>query len=476
MKTNRKVHKISLLIVIAVVALAVAGCSLPASAQRPGTTPEGLESGFVNSITLNDSIETTGTIQAAQDAILTWKTSGVVANVPVKAGDKVKAGDVLAELELTSIPSNILASLVDLINAQQNLKDLEPTQLALIQAMQKVAAAQDEVDARQRIVSGLGTPSSQGTIDQAEATVLLAKIQLDKAWDKYEPFQNKPASNQIRAALYNQWAEAQKKYEQAVTRLNNVKGITVNQTDLELAKANLELAKANLEDAQQNLADLQAGADPDQVAAAEARITAAQANLANMKITAPFDGEVLVVDVQTGDVVNAGQQAFTLANRDQLHVDTLIDETEISGVTIGDSASITLDSIPGQVLTGKVSFINPVGQQVSGNIKYPVKIDLDPVEMLVLLKASADVTIQVGEPRLSLLVPVRSIQLDDKGEFVNRLNEDGSFERIDVITGDLSGDQVVIFSGDLAEGERVQLVSSNELADQMSQMPGFGGR
>lgn len=476
MKTNRKVNKISLLIVIAVIALAVAGCSLPASAQRPGTTPVGLESGFVNLITVNDSIETTGTIQAAQYAILTWKTSGVVANVPVKAGDKVKAGDVLAELEPTSIPSNILASLVDLINAQQNLKDLEPTQLALIQAMQKVAAAQDEVDARQRIVNGLGTPSSQGTIDQAEATVLLAKIQLDKAWDKYEPFQNKPESNQIRAALYNQWAEAQKKYEQAVTRLNNVKGISVNQTDLDLAKANLELAKANLEDAQQNLADLQAGADPDQVAAAEARITAAQSNLANMKITAPFDGEVLVVDVQSGDVVNAGQQAFTLANRNQLHVDTLIDETEISGVNIGDSATITLDSLPGQVLTGKVSFINPVGQQVSGNIKYPVKIDLDPVEMLVLLKATADVTIQVGEPLLSLLVPVRSIQLDDNGEFVNRLNEDGSIERIDVITGDLSGDQVVIFSGDLAEGERVQLVSSNELADQMSQMPGFGGR
>jgi HlyD family secretion protein len=182
------------------------------------------------------------------------------------------------------------------------------------------------------------------------------------------------------------------------------------------------------------------------------------------------------VDVQSGDVVNAGQQAFTLANRNQLHVDTLIDETEISGVNIGDSATITLDSLPGQVLTGKVSFINPVGQQVSGNIKYPVKIDLDPVEMLVLLKATADVTIQVGEPLLSLLVPVRSIQLDDTGEFVNRLNEDGSIERIDVITGDLSGDQVVIYSSDLAEGERVQLVSSNDLADQMSQMPGFGGR
>jgi hypothetical protein len=71
---------------------------------------------------------------------------------------------------------------------------------------------------------------------------------------------------------------------------------------------------------------------------------------------------------------------------------------------------------------------------------------------------------------------VRAIQLDEQGEYVNRVHQDGSLERVNVVTGNLVGDQVILLSSDLSEGERVQLVSSNELAEQMSQMPGFGGR
>ncbi len=476
MNNKRKVSaKLVLIVVMLVTALAIAGCSLSASAQRPGSTPDGMETGMVESTTQTETVESTGSINAAQDALLTWKISGVVSQVNVKAGDMVKAGQVLAELEPTSVPANILSSQVDLINAEQNLEDLEPTQLAIIRAEQRVAAAQDEVDARQRIFNGLGTPASQADIDQAEATVLLSKISLDKAWDKYEPFRNKPESNQVRAALYNQWAQAQQLYEQAVTRLNNLSGVSINKTDQALAEANLELAKASLEDEKQTLNDLLAGIDPDQAAIIRARMISAQANLATLKITAPFDGEILVVDVQTGDVVNNGQQAFTLANRNLLHVDTMIDETEIFGLKVGDSAQLTLDSLPGQTLTGKISFINPIGQEVSGNIKYPVRIDLDPVDYPVLLSATADVSIETGQPRQVFLVPVRAIQTDEDGEFINRINTEGVLERVDIITGDLIGDQVIILAGTLKAGDQIQLVTSNEMSSQMSQMPGFPG-
>jgi HlyD family secretion protein len=453
-----------------VLVLATAGCSIAGGVPGPGATPNGLDTGTVSSITIIDNVEATGNIAAAQDGELSWKTSGIVEKVDVAAGDLVKTGDVLATLQMTSVPSNILSAGAELINAQQALDDLNPTALAISQAEQKVAAAQDDVKTKQQVYDSLGTPASQADIDQAKAVMDLNKIAMDKAWDRFKVVQSRPESNPIRAALYNRWADAQQKYDQAVRRYNNLTGLSVNKTAKELAQANLDLAKADLADAEKNLADLQAGPDAQDVAAAEARITAAKATLSALSITAPFDGEILVVNVQPGDVVNSGESAFTLADRSQVHVETLIDETDIHAIQVGDPAEITLDSLPGQTLTGSVAFINPMGETVSGNVKYTVRIDLDPIDQPLLLDATADVTIQTGAPREAMTVPVRAIQSDSQGEFVNVLQEDGTFKRVDITTGQLKGDQVVILSGNLQTGDQVELpVNNTNMFQQMQQ-------
>ncbi len=450
----------------------LAGCSLSgATTGANNSTGAGSESGKIGQASVTDTIEATGSISAAQDAELAWKTGGVVENVAFKSGDMVKAGDTMATLELTSVPSSVLSAQAELINAQKALDDLTPSALSISQAEQKVAAATDDLKDKEKIANGLGTPSSQSDIDQANATVLLAKIQLDKAWDKYKPYRNRPDDNQIKAALYNRWAQAQKTHEDAVRRLNNLKGVTVNQTALALAKANVELAKAVLADANKDLADLQAGANTQDVAAAKARITAAKATLSMLSITAPFDGEVLVADAQPGDVVQAGQTAFTLANRQQLHVETLVDEADIQGVNLGDTAEITLDALPGQTLNGTVSFINPMGEKIAGNVKYKVTVILDTLDQPALLGATADVTIQTGAPRQALVAPVRAVQTDSAGEFVNRVQADGSLQRVDIVSGALQGDQVIILSGDLKPGDTVQLATAkNEMMDRMQNM------
>ena len=473
MKAIQINQKTGALVLALILVLAVTGCSFAGAAQGANGTPGAQQTGAVASTTITENVETSGTLNAAQDATLSWKTSGIVEEVKAKSGDKVKAGDVLATLALTSVPANILAAQADLINAQQALDDLTPTALALSQAEQKIALAQDEVKNKQKIVDGLGTPASQADIDQANATVLLAKIQLDKAWDRYKPYQNRPDNNSVKAMFYNRWAEAQQKYEGAVRRLNNLKGVTINNTDLELAKANLSLAEANLKDAQDKLAELKTGADAMDVAAAKARITAAEATLSALSLTAPFNGEILTTDVLPGDLVSSGQPAFALADRQNLHVDTLIDESDIHGVNLGDSASLTLDSLPGVTLTGKVASINPLGQTVAGNVKYPVRIDLDPVDQPMLLGATVDVNIQTGAPRQALIVPVRAIQTDSSGEFVLLLQADGTFKRIDITSGALQGDQVIILDGELKEGQQVQLATATN--DMMDRMPGFGG-
>jgi HlyD family secretion protein/macrolide-specific efflux system membrane fusion protein len=123
-----------------------------------------------------------------------------------------------------------------------------------------------------------------------------------------------------------------------------------------------------------------------------------------------------------------------------------------------------MDSLPDTILTGKVTLIDPIGKTVSGLVKYTVTISLDPTDAPVLFGATATVTIVTSEPRTSLAVPISAVQTDTRGEYVIRIKNDSSTERIDIQSGDLAGKLVTIATtSDLKEGDRVRLgnVSTN---------------
>ena len=102
------------LILLALVALAVsAGCTVAGAGKVSGTPGAGVETGAVAAITIIDNVEATGSVQAEQDALLTWKTGGIVEKVNVQNGDVVKTNDVLASLQLTSVPANVLSAQAD---------------------------------------------------------------------------------------------------------------------------------------------------------------------------------------------------------------------------------------------------------------------------------------------------------------------------------------------------------------------------
>ena len=91
---------------------------LASCSNIPGSGSDAVDSvdtGAVETITISENIEATGNIEAAQEASLAWKTSGVVDEVLVLPGDRVEAGQVLASLQETSVPASILAAEVDMI-------------------------------------------------------------------------------------------------------------------------------------------------------------------------------------------------------------------------------------------------------------------------------------------------------------------------------------------------------------------------
>src|SRR5262245_41740121 len=114
MRANHWLFKIG---TIFAVVLLLAGC---AGAEN-GDGETGL--GVVTSVTVTDTIETSGNLSADRLATLKWETSGVIEKVNVKPGDTVKLNDVLASLRLDSVPSTVVTAPSDLANDQRALQD-----------------------------------------------------------------------------------------------------------------------------------------------------------------------------------------------------------------------------------------------------------------------------------------------------------------------------------------------------------------
>jgi RND family efflux transporter MFP subunit len=81
-----------------VLALAVSACGGDAGAPGPGTTATPVRVTEAQRQPLGDSLRTVGTISPAEEIRLSFKTGGIVASIPVDAGDRVAQGQPLASL------------------------------------------------------------------------------------------------------------------------------------------------------------------------------------------------------------------------------------------------------------------------------------------------------------------------------------------------------------------------------------------
>jgi len=383
--------------------------------------------GNVVLLEVTEMIEASGSLDAQPFAALNWKTSGVVEKINVKPGDQVKAGDVLLVLQPASTSASIVSAQADLVNAQQELEDLLNSKTNLAQAV----------------------------VDLKEATEVYEKA------DQYLVYlQNdqKIPQTETRRVLINTRFGYQYEY-----RTKYSKGPAPQDWIVE-AENDLLLKKSQLEDAHTEYDRLTAGPDSQAVIAAQAKVDAAQATVNSLSIIAPFDGEVLSVEQRAGDLVAADELSVNLADMAHLYVETQVDESDIATVKLGNQVEATLDAMPGVVLTGQVTAINPVGELVSGLVKYTVRIDLEKVDddVFLPLGATANVVIQIKDASATLAVPITAIQNDSNGEYVWVIQNDGSTSRVDIVGGSIVGELVAV-TGDLKEGDRLQLLQPNSV-------------
>ena len=404
-------------------------------------TLSNLETEPYQRLNLNASIYGTGTVESAQTAILTWSASGIVGDINVKLGQTIQKDDVLMTLEPASVTSDILQAQIDVINAQNNLDDLNTNWEAdLAQAKLDLLNAQEDLDdlSTERKIMNYQRCSDE-RIEELEDD-------LDQAQKTYDFFQN---ANTLKAV---NTAQANLDYCMA----------DFSESEVAEAELKVELAEAKVASLQEQVDLLSDGPDPEKVTILETQLAMAQSRLDSMQIEAPFDGVITALSVQAGDVVKAGAQAVQLDDLSSLFLDVQISEVDIPLVEVGQPAELVFDAYYENTFTGEVVEISPVGSSVQGVVEYSVRIKLETGDGQIKPGMTASVNIVVEEKDDVLVVPNSAIVTLDGQEqvFVKR---NGNFVAVPVTLGSYSDYYSEVITAAIEEGELIVIDPPSEL-------------
>jgi HlyD family secretion protein len=405
---------------------------------------------------LKAKIGATGIVRSNQSAQLNWSTSGTVEEIHVDVGDHVTSGMVLANLQQTSLPQNVILAQADLANAEKSLEDLYDNAIASkTEAIKAISLHTKSVRDAQYTMDNYTIPSNQADLDTIEALNLMEE-RLDKARQAFEPYRYLSANNDTRQDLLADLNEAQSDFDSAVRRLEI-------EYELEVAKENLAKAKADLE----TWID---GPDPADIAAAEARIAAAQAALKSAWIEAPFDGRITAANPKPGDQVEPNMQAFRLDDLSRLLLDVQVSEVDINRIQTGQEAILSFDAILDEEYHGVVTEVAPVGTSDLGVVDFTVTVELNDADENIKPGMTAAVNIVVENLEDVLLVPNRAVRFKDGERIVYTLVE-GELTPIAVTLGSTSESTSEVIDGELKVGDIVVLNPPVEF--EQNGPPGF---
>ena len=425
--------------------------------QRSAAAAAQYQTAVVERGTLEAIVGATGMVHSNQSTVVSWETSGQVGEILAAIDEQVQAGDVLATLERSSLPQNMILAEADLITAERNLETLIDSDKAAADADLALAQAQIALDdAIEDREDKDFARASQTTLDALKADLVLAQNGLDDAEDAFSYFEDKPENDAGRASAMLALVNAKNARDRALSNLNYALGRPDSQEIAE-ADAKIVVADANLKDAEREWERLKNGVDPRDIAAAEARVEAIQVTLDMASLKAPFAGTITQVNSKVGDNVIPGTVSFRLDDLSRLLIDVDIPEVDINRVQIGQPVEIVFDAVLTKTYNGIVSEVSRVGEVAQGVVNFMVTIEIQNPDEDVLPGMTAAINIVVNQLEDVLLVPNRAVRVRDNQRIVYKLKSDGTLEQVPIKIGATSDINSEIMESDLKEGDTLVL-------------------
>src|SRR5690242_6217161 len=438
LKTSFQNHKLPYLIVLALI---LVGGGYWYYSKTNADTPKYTTSP-VRRTDITSVVQATGTINPLTTTTVGSYVSATVKYIFADYNTRVKAGQVLAQLDPTVFEAQVLQARANLQNAQDNLVTL---------------AANLQAD--------------QANLSKAQANV------------KYETATSKRSQDLFSAGIVS-------------TDANDLTQSTLGQ-----AQASVEAAKAQVAQGEAQLKQAKA-----QVTGSQGALDLALTNLKYTTIVAPIGGTVVSRSIDPGQSVAASLSApnlFSIAqDLTRMLVYAATDESDTGSIHIGANVTFQVDAFPNDQFTGRVVSIRLNPTTVQNVVTYNTVIDFSNPEEKLLPGETAYVTIPTGNARNALGMPNAAltfkptISRDQQQALFKKYNisrqasathlggwqtvwkispTDNSLVPVAVQAGITDNSYTQIVQGDVKEGD--EFVTAAQTAVQAAQPGrGFGGR
>jgi len=374
-----------------------------------------------------------GSVQAFRFAKLYAQVSGYLKEQTVDIGDKVKKGDVLAEIE-----------------APAYVEAVRVAEAAVSQAEAKVSVAESQVD------------TAEANYKAAKAKIAQAKADVEKAQAsvKYRESQLARIKQLVRSQSIERKVqdEEQDRYDAAVADLHAYQAnVQTDEAEADAAAAKVEEMKSDVEEAK---------ADRDR---AKADLRRAEVFVGFTRIVSPYTGVITLRSFNAGDFINlssegSGVPLLQVAITDKMRVVLLVPDRDVPYVDVGDPAVVRIDALPGRDFKGKVARYSHREDPSDRTMR--TEIDLDNPEELLHDGMYGGVTITLAPASKDhLSLPTRCLHdVTEDGNGAVFVVRDGKAKRLPVKVGRDNGREIEILSG-LGKEERVVFRYNGALAD-----------
>ncbi|MDQ5955395.1 MAG: hypothetical protein QG621_398 [Patescibacteria group bacterium] len=459
-----------------------------------------------------------GDVVAAQTSDLGFAQSGRIAHVYALVGERVRAGQRIAEIDNNDLRAQLLQKQAALESAQANLSQLQegtrPEEIAVTRA--QIASDQSALQqANQGVLNAIQTAYTvsddavRNKLDQVFLNPTTANIDLVFVTTQSELSNTLKTSRITTERMLERWQEeigslsasqdlavieahAQTNLAAVMQLLTNanaalntavasgatsVSTIASYVATVATARSNINSATASLSSAiataqasaaqlakdQKTLALQLAGSTPQAIAQAQANVAAARADVAAMEaqiaktqIIAPFDGVITRMDVRRGEIVSPNTPEISLQGEGVFEIETYIPELSIAAVQVGDFASTTLDAYGADVsFDAQVLRIDPAKTERDGVATYKTTLVFLSRDERIRSGMTANVAIQTTRIPQAMVIPSGAVFTQNGVSAVQILEGKTVRTREVTIAGAALGN-VAVLSG-LKEGDQVVL-------------------
>ncbi len=349
---------------------------------------------------LAKSVVATGKIEPITKVEIKSKASGIVKKLYVEYGDRVKKGQVLADLDKEEIQA-------------------------------RVDQARAQLEASSASLNGTRADLVRAKVDAEGPDVPLLKRAFDRA-------QGMAKEGVVSASALD---DAQKNYEMALNKQNVAKAqVQVLQAKIGQAQAQVLQDRANLKQLEEQLSYTTIESPIDGIV---------------------LSRDVEVGDAVSSILVlgSSATLVMTLGDTSEVYVKGKVDESDIGKVYMGQPARIKVESFKDKTFTGKVTKISPMGVEKDNVTTFEVRVSINNPEGMLKANMTANAEIILEEHKNVLQIPEGSIIYDkDKKASVEVPDPKGKEgkRKVAVNIGISNGAKTELLSG-LKEGDQVVL-------------------